>query len=61
MRAHRIDLLDEGLCPSYLADPGGFAGQLRALEPGSTVVVDGIEILPVAAFLGELERGTLLP
>jgi len=53
-RAHRIDLLDEGLYQSYLADPGGFAGQLRALEPGSTVVVDEVQRLP--ALLNEVHR-----
>ncbi len=53
-RAHRIDLLDEGLYQSYLADAGGFAGQLRALEPGSTVVVDEVQRLP--ALLNEVHR-----
>ena len=53
-RAHRIDLLDEGLYQSYLADAGGFAGQLRALEPGSTVLVDEVQRLP--ALLNEVHR-----
>ena len=53
-QAHRIDLLDEGLYQSYLADASGFAGHLRALDPGSTVVVDEVQRLP--ALLNEVHR-----
>jgi predicted AAA+ superfamily ATPase len=53
-QAHRIDLLDEGLYQSYLADASSFAGQLRALDPGSTVVVDEVQRLP--ALLNEVHR-----
>jgi len=53
-RAHRIDLLDEGLYQSYLADASGFSGELRALDPGSTVVVDEVQRLP--ALLNEVHR-----
>jgi predicted AAA+ superfamily ATPase len=44
--AHRIDLLDEGLYQDLLADPAGFAGELRRLERGSWVVVDEVQRLP---------------
>ena len=53
-QAHRIDLLDEGLYQSYLADASSFAGQLRALDPGSIVVVDEVQRLP--ALLNEVHR-----
>ncbi len=53
-RAHRIDLLDEALFQSYLADAGRFAGELRALAPGSTVFVDEVQRLP--ALLNEVHR-----
>ena len=52
--AHRIDLLDEALYQSYLADPGGFAGELRAQRPGSVVVVDEVQRLP--SLLNEVHR-----
>jgi len=53
-RAHWIDLLDEALYQSYLADIGGFAGELRGLEPGALVVVDEVQRLP--ALLNEVHR-----
>jgi len=53
-RAHRIDLLDEALYQSYLADVGAFAGELRSLSPGSLVVVDEVQRLP--ALLNEVHR-----
>jgi predicted AAA+ superfamily ATPase len=53
-QAHRIDLLDEALYQSYLADVGGFAGELRSLASGSTVVVDEVQRLP--ALLNEVHR-----
>jgi predicted AAA+ superfamily ATPase len=52
--ALRIDLLDEALYQSYLADIGGFAGELRGLAPGSVVVVDEVQRLP--ALLNEVHR-----
>lgn len=52
--AHRIDLLDEGLYQSYLRDPGLFAGELRTLPRGATVVVDEIQRLP--QLLNEVHR-----
>jgi predicted AAA+ superfamily ATPase len=42
----RIDLLDEALYQSYLADPAVFAQELRPLRPGSTVCVDEVQRLP---------------
>ena len=53
-QAHRIDLLDEALFQSYLADIGSFAGELRSLAPGSIVVVDEVQRLP--ALLNEVHR-----
>ena len=53
-QAHRIDLLDEALYQSYLADVGRFAGELRALSPASLVVVDEVQRLP--ALLNEVHR-----
>ncbi|MEE8526867.1 MAG: hypothetical protein V3T72_23275 [Thermoanaerobaculia bacterium] len=41
--AHRIDLLDEGLYQSLLADPSLFAGMLRARPEESRVVVDEVQ------------------
>ncbi len=52
--AHRVDLLDEALYQSYLADPGGFAGELRALPPRAVVVVDEVQRLPT--LLNEVHR-----
>lgn len=52
--AQRIDLLDEGLYQAYLRDPGLFAGELRTLSRGATVVVDEIQRLP--ALLNEVHR-----
>jgi uncharacterized protein len=52
--AHRIDLLDEGLYQAYLRDPGLFAGELRTLPRGATVIVDEIQRLP--ALLNEVHR-----
>lgn len=52
--AHRVDLLDEGLYQTYLADPRRFADELRVLAPGSWVVVDEIQRLP--SLLNEIHR-----
>jgi uncharacterized protein len=52
--AHRIDLLDEGLYQAYLRDPGLFAGELRTLRRGATVVVDEVQRLPT--LLNEVHR-----
>jgi uncharacterized protein len=49
-----IDLLDEALYQSYLADIGAFAAELRVLPPGSMVVVDEVQRLP--ALLNEVHR-----
>jgi predicted AAA+ superfamily ATPase len=51
--AHVVDLLDEALYQSYLADVGRFAAELRALR-GGTVVVDEVQRLP--ALLNEVHR-----
>jgi predicted AAA+ superfamily ATPase len=53
-QAHRVDLLDEALYQSYLADPGGFARELRALPRGAVVVVDEVQRLP--SLLNEVHR-----
>jgi predicted AAA+ superfamily ATPase len=53
-KALRIDLLDEALYQSYLADIGAFAAELRVLPPGSMVVVDEVQRLP--ALLNEVHR-----
>lgn len=52
--ARRFDLLDEALYQSLLADPALFAGDLRAVEPESWVVVDEVQRLP--ALLNEVHR-----
>ncbi len=52
--AHVVDLLDEGLFQTYLADPGAFAAELRALPPGATVIVDEVQRLP--GLLNEVHR-----
>ena len=52
--AHRIDLLNEALYQSYLADVGRFAVDLAAVPPGATVVVDEVQRLP--ALLNEVHR-----
>jgi predicted AAA+ superfamily ATPase len=52
--AHRIDLLDESLYQSYLADPGRFAAELRTLSAGEWVVVDEIQRIP--SLLNEVHR-----
>ena len=51
---HTVNLLDEGLYQSYLADISRFAGELRALEPRSWVFVDEIQRLP--SLLNEVHR-----
>jgi predicted AAA+ superfamily ATPase len=53
-RAASINLLDEALYQSYLADIGGFAAEMRALPAGSMVVVDEVQRLP--ALLNEVHR-----
>lgn len=52
--AFRVDLLDEGLYQSLLADPSLFAGMLRALPDGAWVVLDEIQRLP--NLLNEVHR-----
>jgi len=52
--AHTVDLLDESLFQTYLADIGRFAGELRALDRGALVVVDEVQRLP--ALLNEVHR-----
>lgn len=52
--AHRIDLLDEGLFQSYLADVAAFGRELRGLSSGSLVVVDEVQRLP--GLLNEVHR-----
>ena len=52
--AHRVDLLDEALYQSYLADAGRFAGELQAIAQGRWVFVDEIQRLP--NLLNEVHR-----
>ena len=52
--AHRVDLLDEALYQSYLADVGRFAAELRTVETGAWVFVDEIQRLP--GLLNEVHR-----
>jgi predicted AAA+ superfamily ATPase len=52
--AHRIDLLDEALYQSYLADIGRFAAELRALPAQTLVIVDEVQRIP--ALLNEVHR-----
>ena len=52
--AVRIDLLDQARYHDYLARPGAFADELRALAPGSTVCVDEIQRVP--ELLNEVHR-----
>lgn len=52
--AHRIDLLNEALFQSYLADAGRFAGELRSVAPRSLVVLDEVQRLP--SLLNEVHR-----
>ncbi|MDA8180483.1 MAG: ATP-binding protein [Desulfobacteria bacterium] len=52
--AHTIDLLDESLYQSLLADIGRFAGELRAVPKGTVVVVDEIQRIP--SLLNEVHR-----
>jgi predicted AAA+ superfamily ATPase len=53
-RAHTVNLLDEALYQSYLANVGLFAAELRALRPGALVVVDEVQRLP--QLLNEVHR-----
>jgi predicted AAA+ superfamily ATPase len=53
-RAQTINLLDEALYQSYLADVGRFAAELRALRPGAMVVLDEVQRLP--QLLNEVHR-----
>lgn len=52
--AYRIDLLNESLFQSYLADIGRFAVELGSIESGQTVVVDEVQRLP--SLLNEVHR-----
>jgi uncharacterized protein len=51
--AHVVDLLDEALYQSYLAEPGRFGAELRAVRSG-TIVVDEVQRLP--GLLNEVHR-----
>jgi predicted AAA+ superfamily ATPase len=53
-RAHRIDLLDEGLYHNLLADPSLFGAELRGLRRGSWVIVDEVQRIP--GLLNEAHR-----
>ena len=44
--AHRVDLLDQAIYHAYLARPGQFADEVRAVRPGTTVVVDEVQRIP---------------
>jgi len=52
--AYTIDLLNEGLYQSFLADVSLFAAELRVLQQESIVVVDEIQRLPT--LLNEVHR-----
>jgi uncharacterized protein len=52
--AHTVNLLDEALYQSYLARIDLFAAELRALKPGSLVVLDEVQRLP--QLLNEVHR-----
>jgi len=52
--AHVIDLLSEETYQRLLANPGLFADELRALAPGSWVIVDEMQRLP--NLLNEVHR-----
>lgn len=52
--ARRIDLLNEALYQTYLADIGRFAVDLAAVPPGALVVVDEVQRLP--GLLNEVHR-----
>lgn len=52
--AQCVDLLDQARYQAYLAEPGLFADEMRALPEGSTVVVDEIQRLPF--LLNEVHR-----
>jgi predicted AAA+ superfamily ATPase len=53
-QARRIDLLEEALYHAYLGRPDAFADELRALKPGTTVVVDEVQRVP--SLLNEVHR-----
>jgi predicted AAA+ superfamily ATPase len=44
--AHTVDLLDEALYQSYLAEPATFAAELRAVPSGTLVIIDEVQRLP---------------
>jgi len=52
--AHTVDLLSEETYQRLLANPGVFASELRALSPGSWVIIDEIQRLP--NLLNEVHR-----
>ncbi len=52
--ARRVDLLDEGLYQSLLADPSLFAGMLRTVPEGEWVVLDEVQRIP--GLLNEVHR-----
>jgi len=52
--AHLIDLLSEATYQGFLANPGLFGNQLRAIPAGEWVVIDGVQRLP--ALLNEVHR-----
>jgi len=52
--AHQVNLLNESLYQSYLADISQFGSELRSLKPGSLVFVDEIQRLP--NLLNEVHR-----
>jgi len=52
--AHTVNLQDEALYQSYLAKTDLFAAEMRALRPGSLVVLDEVQRLP--HLLNEVHR-----
>lgn len=53
-RAHVVDLLDEARYQGFLADPGRFAAELRAVPKGTVVVLDEVQRIP--QLLNEVHR-----
>lgn len=52
--AYFVDLLAEGRFQRLLAEPGRFADEMRAIEPGRWVVLDEVQRLP--SLLNEVHR-----
>lgn len=53
-KAHRFDLLDEGLFHNYLREPGLFGRELLQVPAGSWVILDQVQRIP--GLLNEVHR-----